>query len=154
MEGRFIHAVTAAVVLLVAGVFLGFAYAHGGVKPIEGYGVSAVFSDAGGVSAGDDIRISGIKAGVVDSVAVDPHTENAVVWMTIRNGTPVPVDSLAAISNDSMLGGAYIALRPGHSRQLIAPGGRIAKVRNYRSLEATVGKMIFSASGRPGASMQ
>ena len=58
-------------VLAVAGGFLAFAYQSGNVKPVDGYGIKAKFENIGGVSTGSEVRIGGVKVGVVSDVALD-----------------------------------------------------------------------------------
>lgn len=147
MREKLFQTVMAAVVLLVAGVFFAFAYAQGGVRPIEGYPVSATFTDIGGLSADSDVQISGVKVGMVTDESVDPKSGNAVVSITIRGDIRLPEDSVAAIESSGLIGGAIVELLPGSSKQTIPSGGVIAKVKNYRSLETTVGHMIFSLPG-------
>jgi phospholipid/cholesterol/gamma-HCH transport system substrate-binding protein len=147
MRGNAMQTIMATVVLVVAALFLAFAYSVGGIAPVEGYRVTAAFTDAGGLTAGSDVDLDGVKVGTVSRVAIDPQTEDAVVDMSIGSGIPLPVDSTAAVSSGGLLGGTLIELHAGHSKRMIPPSGAIRQVANYQPLETIVGNMVFSPPG-------
>ncbi|MBT5658657.1 MAG: MCE family protein, partial [Rhodospirillaceae bacterium] len=117
------------------------------VKAIEGYQVTAVFYKVGGLQTGSDVRVNGIKVGSVISEELDPETYNAVVRMSIRSDVKLPMDTVAAIGSEGILGGKYIRIDPGKETTFIVPGGQVKKTSDYRSLEDQVGEIIFLASG-------
>lgn len=141
-----IETIMGAVVLLVAGVFLAFAYSTADLKQVEGYQLTAAFAKAGGLKAGSDVRISGIKIGTVSSQRLDGTTYQAVVLLTISPEIRLPVDTVASIASDGLLGGSYLKLEPGSARDMLQDGGKLTKVRNYQSLEDLVGQIIFLAT--------
>lgn len=151
MHGNLIEAIMGAVVLVVAGAFLGMAISWGGVGAVEGYPLSATFGNVGGVKAGSDVLIRGIRVGTVTGTDIDPNSLNAVVHLSIENNIHLPEDSVAVIGSDGLTGGASLELRPGHSRQTIAAGGTLGRVENYKPLEETVGQMIFSPGNQQAA---
>ncbi len=144
-----IETVMGAVVLLVAGMFVFFAYNTAQVKAVNGYNVSASFYKVGGLSTGSDVRISGIKVGTVTSRELDPETYDAIVNMSISPDVKLPVDTVAAIGSEGILGGMYIRLQPGQEDTYIESGGMIQKTKDFRSLEDQVGEIIFLATGGP-----
>ena len=74
MKGNMIEAVMGAVVLIVAAVFLLFAYNTSQLKSVDGYSVSADFQRIDGIRDGGDVRISGIKVGSVVSETLNPRS--------------------------------------------------------------------------------
>ena len=144
-----IETVLGAVVLAVAGMFVFFAYNTAQVKAVNGYNVSASFYKVGGLSTGSDVRISGIKVGTVISRQLDPETYDAVVNLSISSDVKLPIDTVAAIGSEGILGGMYVRLQPGQEKSYIEPGGVISKTNDYRSLEGQVGEIIFLATGGP-----
>ena len=143
MRHNALEVLLSALVLAAAGSFLAFALAVGRPGPVTGYSVSAQFSDAGGLKAGDVVAIGGIPVGSVTAVAIDPRSLGAVAAMSIRNDIRLPSDTVAAVVGASPLGGKRVSLLPGHSRAVIPPGGRVTRTKAYRSLEETVGREIF-----------
>ncbi|MGF1640238.1 MAG: outer membrane lipid asymmetry maintenance protein MlaD [Rhodospirillales bacterium] len=151
MRRNLIETVLGAVVLAVAGLFVYFAYSATEMGRRPGYQVSAAFLKIGGLGAGSDVRVNGVKVGTVVDRRLDPVTYDAVVTMRIDNAIRLPDDTLAAIASEGPLGGKYVRLEPGRSQTPIAPGGTITMTSGYRSLEDQVGDIIFLATGRPGA---
>ncbi|MFQ5618886.1 MAG: outer membrane lipid asymmetry maintenance protein MlaD [Rhodospirillales bacterium] len=147
MRRNAIETVMGAVVLLVAGVFVFFAYDMAQVKAVEGYEVTALFYKIGGLSAGSDVRISGIKVGTVVEHDLDSESYDAQVRMSITREVKLPVDTVASIASEGLLGGKYVRLEPGTEKSFIKPGGTITKTKDFRSLEDQVGEIIFLATG-------
>jgi phospholipid/cholesterol/gamma-HCH transport system substrate-binding protein len=153
MKGNVIEAVMGAVVLLVAAVFLFFAYNTSRVRAVEGYELSADFQRIDGIHAGGDVRISGIKVGSVTSETLDPKTFLATIRMSIDPSIKLPDDTVAEIISAGLLGDKYLSLVPGGSDNTIPPGGKIKFTQSSVSLENLIGQMIFQAPGgekKPG----
>ncbi len=142
-----IETVMGTVVLMVAGMFLFFAYSSAEVKSVRGYEVSAAFYKIGGLNKGGDVRISGIMVGTVTDQSLNPDTFDAVIKMSISPNVKLPVDTVASIASEGMLGGKYVRLEPGNAKTYIEEGGSITKTKDFRSLEDQVGEIIFLATG-------
>jgi len=150
MGRNVIETIMGAVVLLVAGIFLFFAFQGAQVSAVEGYRVNAVFYKIGGLSRGSDVRISGIKVGTVVDNRLNPETYDAVVTMSIEPKVKLPEDTVASITSEGLLGGKYVSLQPGTDKTFIPEGGTISKTQDFRSLEDQVGEIIFLATGGSG----
>lgn len=147
MRRNAVETVLGAVVLLVAGMFVYFAYTTAQVQSINGYTVTANFFKIGGLTEGSDVRVSGIKVGTVTDSHLDPVTFDAVVEMSIKSDLKLPVDTIATIGSEGIVGGKYIRLIPGADKETIPANGRITKTQDFRSLEDQVGEIIFLATG-------
>jgi len=117
--------VGAAVAAVAVGFFV-FAAAQAGQGGASGggYDLLARFQRVDGVDVGADVRVSGVKVGVVRAVALDPETFMARVTLSIDNRVQVLDDSTARIATDGLLGGAYVAIEPAGLDPL-PPGGEI-----------------------------
>jgi len=140
-----------AVVLVVAAMFLVFAYSIADLRAVTGYDIKASFLKVGGLERGSDVRISGINVGTVISQTLNPETFQAQVNMSIDVGVTLPTDTEATIVSDGLLGGKYVNLVPGQNKDRIPAGGSIAKTRDYQSLEDLVGEIIFLATSGDGS---
>jgi phospholipid/cholesterol/gamma-HCH transport system substrate-binding protein len=147
MRGNVIETVMGAVVLIVAAVFLYFAYATSQVHAVSGYEVSADFSRVDGIHDGSDVRISGIKIGSVVSATLNPRTFLATLRLSVEPDIKLPDDTVAEIVSSGLLSDKYISLVPGGSDRNIAPGGEIKYTQSSVNLENLIGQMIFSAPG-------
>jgi phospholipid/cholesterol/gamma-HCH transport system substrate-binding protein len=89
------------------------------------YRVDAVFPQATGLKIGVSVQIAGISVGKVDSIMLDQ--DRARVSMLIRNDVPLPVDSMAIIKAQGVLGDKYVELSPGQEGSYLASGGQITQ---------------------------
>ena len=125
MRESFFETLVGALVVAVAAVFLWFALAVGGDAETKGdqYNVLARFNNVSGISRGSDVRIAGVKAGVVKSIEGDPTRFEAVLTLSLDKKWELPDDTDARISTDGLLGGAYIGLEPGGGFDTIPQDG-------------------------------
>lgn len=133
-----------ALVLAVAGGFLVYASQTvdlGGVGAGQ-YEVKAAFRKASGVAVGADVRVSGVKVGSVARLELDPETYRAVASLSIREGVKLPEDSLATITSDGLLGGAYVAIDPGASDFFLEAGGEIENTQGSIDLIELLSKAV------------
>lgn len=113
----------AAVAVVAVGFFV-FAAAQAGQTGSGGYDLIARFNRVDGVAVGSDVRVSGVKVGVVRAVTLDLETYMARLTLTIDDGVQILDDSTARVASDGLLGGAYIAIEPS-GLDVLAEGGEI-----------------------------
>lgn len=152
MSRNAVETVMGALVLVVAALFLFFAYTTSQVSAVRGYQVNAKFSNAGGLKNGGDVRISGIKVGSITSETLDPKTFQAIVQMSIDPSIKLSTDSVALITSSGLLGDNFISIEPGNEDDLIPAGGTITHTQAQMSLENLIGQVIYNqAQGTGGA---
>jgi phospholipid/cholesterol/gamma-HCH transport system substrate-binding protein len=151
MRRNVIETIMGAVVLLVAALFLFFAYSSANLHSVAGYQIVADFSRLGGLQSGGDVRVSGVKVGSVTSMELDPKTYLAHVSMSIDPSIQLPTDTVAAIKSESLLGGKYMALDPGGADDKIPPGGRVHFTVDPVDFESLIGKYMFSGGSQGSA---
>ena len=153
MRGNVIEVVIGAVVLVVAALFLVFAYQTSQFRTASGgYEVSADFARIDGIHQGSDVRISGVKVGTVIADELDPKTYLATIRMSIDPAVQLPEDTVAQVTSSGLLGDKYMSLAPGGSDKMITPGGKIQYTQSSISLENLIGQMMFSTPGaKPAA---
>jgi phospholipid/cholesterol/gamma-HCH transport system substrate-binding protein len=147
MARNLLETLLGAVVLIVAIVFLVFAYRSSQIREGGGYELVAQFSQVDGLDAGADVRISGIKVGSVMQQTLDPTTYQAEVRFTVRDGIELPSDSSAAIVTSGLLGGKYLQLVPGGDTVMLKPGEEITLTQSALNLEDLIGQAIFGRGG-------
>lgn len=152
MTERWGEALLGAAVAIVAVGFFVFAAAQAGQTARgAGYELHASFHRANGVDAGSDVRMAGVKIGVVRSIALNPDTFEAVLVLNINNGVPVPDDSTASIASDGLLGGAYVNIEPAGLDNLAA-GAVIPNTRG--SIDLLTLFASFAQGGNDSASSE
>jgi phospholipid/cholesterol/gamma-HCH transport system substrate-binding protein len=152
MRRSVIETIMGAVVLVVAGLFLFFAYSSSNVRATDGYELVARFNRVDGLSNGSDVRMSGIKIGSVVAQHLDPKTYRAEVRVALDSSIRLPADTTARIQSDGLLGNAYMGLEPGGAEETIPPGGEIEYTQDAVNLVDLLGRFIFSAPGGGGSS--
>jgi phospholipid/cholesterol/gamma-HCH transport system substrate-binding protein len=152
MSRNVIETVMGAVVLVIAAVFLFFAYSTSQVRSVNGYVLTAKFDRIEGIRDGGDVRISGIKVGSILSLTLDPSNYLAVVKTSLDPSIKVPTDSVAQILSNGLLGDKYLSLIPGAADDTIKPGGEIKFTQAPMSLENLIGQYIFSQGGQKSGS--
>ena len=114
MMERWGETLLGAAVVAVALLFFTFAAAQAGQSSGSNgaYELTARFQRVDGVAIGTDVRVSGVKVGVVRAVELDRETYFARLTMAIDQGIEILDDSTARVASDGLLGGAYIAIEP------------------------------------------
>ena len=146
MHRNTLEPVMGAIVLLAAAGFVTLAYEAADVKGSGGYEIAAEFGSTGGLSVGDDVRISGIKVGQITAQQLDPITYVAKVSMAIEPTIKIPSDSSARITAASLLGGNYLELMPGAATDTLGAGAVIYDTRDPISLSDLLGKAVFASN--------
>jgi phospholipid/cholesterol/gamma-HCH transport system substrate-binding protein len=146
MGKSLVETLMGAVVLVVAGMFLVFAYSTADIRPVRGYAVTAKFQSIDGVRLGTDVKLAGIKVGSVVAQSLDPQTYEAVLTLSIVADVKLPRDTSAQIASEGLLGGTYIALSPGAEDRMLAAGGEIRHTQSPVNLVQLLGRFIFNSA--------
>ncbi|QZT59598.1 MCE family protein [Mycolicibacterium austroafricanum] len=80
----------------------------------------AVFAEAGGLAAGNNVKVSGVTVGSVSDVELDRGT--AVVTFSVEGAVPLGSDTTASIGIATVLGERVLVLRPAGGESLGAMG--------------------------------
>jgi len=119
-EARVGLIITAAIAVLI-----GIYWFLGGLSlRRSAYPVHAIFSNALKLDKGSDVRMAGVKIGIVEDVRLTRESQ-ARVDLLVWNGTKVPSDSIARITTGALIGENYVDIIPGASNENIRSGQRI-----------------------------
>lgn len=146
MRRNIIEALVGAIVLVIAGFFFLTAYSSNQKNVRDGYTLYAQFDRIDGLNVGSDIKMSGVKVGVISKLGINPKTYQAKVELTLQSQIHLPKDSSAEISSESLLGGKYIAIVPGGSELFLKPNEEIVYTQSSVSFESLISKFLFSQS--------
>ncbi|MBL41132.1 MAG: outer membrane lipid asymmetry maintenance protein MlaD [Rhodospirillaceae bacterium] len=148
MKNNFFEAFVGAIVLVLATIFLIYAFTTANFKTIDGYEVFAEFDRVDGLTVGSDVRMSGIKIGTVLSQKLNLETYGAIISIEIDKDIKLPIDSSAQIISDGLLGSKFLALIPGSDLEYIDPGGAIEFTQSPIILENLLGQFLFGLSNK------
>jgi ABC-type transporter Mla subunit MlaD len=104
--------------VLAVSIAVGAALGAGGEGDGNGpYRVRAIFDNASFVIAGEDVKVSGVNVGTIDSLDVDAH-HRAVVVLKIDDPAfkPFRADATCAIRLQSLIGEQYVQCSPTQQR--------------------------------------
>jgi phospholipid/cholesterol/gamma-HCH transport system substrate-binding protein len=142
-----VETIVGALVLVVASVFVFYAFAKSDRTGPDGYEINARFGRVDGLKRGADVTLSGVKIGTVTSIDLDRKTYQAVVHMSVTSSVQIPLDTNAKIVAESLLGGMVVVLDPGGDPTMIKPGGEVANTQDAISFTELLAKFMFSGTG-------
>lgn len=74
--------------------------------------ISALFTSATGVYPGDDVRVSGVKIGTIESIK--PEGTQTRVTLKVDHDVPIPADAKAVIVAQNLVAARYVQLAPAY----------------------------------------
>lgn len=155
MKDSLVETVVGAVVIVIAALFFYYVYQTSGEsKASSGYRVLAEFDNVGAIDVGTDVRLAGIKVGTVEAQELNPETYQARVTMSLDPAIRLADDSSAKITNEGLLGGAFIALEPGGGETKIENGGEISNTQGAIDIWKLVSDSMFNKPPTPSDGQQ
>jgi len=110
------------------------------------YNLRAKFLKAGGINIGNDVKMRGVKIGVISGVSLDKDYF-AVVDFKVYENIKIPKKSTVKVASDGILGNKYLSISPnGDFIDLLSVNEEIKNVEDYESIEDQVSKIIFLAT--------
>ena len=147
MRANVMEVVVGGIVLLVAALFLAFAYSSSQWRGSSGTPLVAIFDRVDGLSIGSDVRVGGVKVGTVTHFSLTPQFL-ARVELNIDREVALPVDSSAEIVSDGLLGAKYLSLMPGVKEKNMEPGAQIKKTKSGMNLETLLSRFLLPSKAK------
>lgn len=147
MGRNIVETIVGALVLVVAGVFVVYAFSKSDRAGPGGYELVARFGRIDGLKPGADVTLSGVKVGSVTGFSLDPKTYQAVVRLGIASNVSLPADTHAKIVSESLLGGMVVVLEPGGDKTMLKSGGEIEQTQDSIPLTELIAKFMFGSTG-------
>jgi phospholipid/cholesterol/gamma-HCH transport system substrate-binding protein len=110
----------------------------------KSYVVNADFDNISGIKKGAAIQVAGVVVGQVKGTWLGKDGL-AHVALQINNGVQVPVDSMASVKSQGIVGDKYIQLTMGGDEKLFAEGGTIVDTESAVDLESLISKFAFGS---------
>lgn len=108
----------------------------------KSYTLNAEFNNISGVKLGADIQISGVTVGKVRQLRLN-EDNLAMVAMQIDKGVKVPVDSIASVKSQGIIGDKFIQITLGGDETAYQPGETIVDTESAVDLESLISKFAF-----------
>ena len=98
----------------------------------KGYPISAKINDGSGLKDKAKVKLKGVNIGYVERVTL--LNNDVVTELIIDEGVKIPSDSIIIISQDSLLGGKFLDIKPGTSTETLKPNALLAKEEKVSSI--------------------
>ncbi len=108
------------------------------------YVLKAEFDNVAGIKKGAAIQVAGVNVGEVAEVALS-STEAALLSLRINKSLKVPVDSIASVKSQGIIGDKYIQLNLGGDEIKFNPGEIIRETESSVDLESLISKFAFGS---------
>ncbi|MEE4239840.1 MAG: outer membrane lipid asymmetry maintenance protein MlaD [Desulfopila sp.] len=134
---------------MIAG-FLAFAYLAfnlGEISLFSGsrtYIIKAEFDNVAGVKKGGTVQIAGVVVGEVENIALSD--QYASLSLRINKDIKVPVDSMASVKSQGIIGDKYIQLTLGGEEDVLTEGDVIFDTESSVDIESLISKFAFGSA--------
>ncbi len=109
------------------------------------YVLKAEFDNVAGIKKGAAVQVAGVTVGEVAEVALSA-TEAALLSLRIEKTLKVPVDSIASVKSQGIIGDKYIQLNLGGNEKKFNPGEVIKETESSVDIESLISKFAFGSA--------
>lgn len=107
------------------------------------YNINARFSNIGGLKVGNEVQVSGVVVGRVESIKLNPDDYNVIVTISVVKDIKLTDDTIASIKTNGLIGDKYVSLSPGGSDEILKPGDTIIDTLPPVDIEELISKYVF-----------
>lgn len=145
MNKQTLHTLVGAAALLVAAFVFVISHQGGPRETASGYPIVGRFASIDGIGVGTKVLLTGIEIGKVAGYTYDLEGQRAIVTFTIEDDIKIPLDSVALIVSDGLLGSKYIKIQPGGEIDMMQGGDEFEYVQDAIAFEEILEKVILNA---------
>lgn len=145
LDRQSVHMLLGGAVFLVGASALVLSQSGAGPKSGGGYELTARFGSIAGIGTGTKILLAGIEVGEVVHRAYEPERQRAIIHMSMRGDIEIPLDTVAMIVSDGLMGNKYIKLLPGGEIEMMRDGDTFEYVQDSIIFEEILEKVILNA---------
>ncbi len=110
----------------------------------KGYKLTVDFETAAGLEPKASVKMAGVPIGKVEEIQLVGNRARLV--LRIQEGVRIPLDSVASIQTQGLLGERYVEILPGkETARMLPPGGHVANTIPPTNLDEIVRKVSLIA---------
>lgn len=109
------------------------------------YLLKAEFDNVSGVKKGAAVQVAGVVMGSVEEISLGDD-QVAVLTMRLDKGLRVPVDSIASVKTQGIIGDKYIKISLGGDEELFKEGEVVTETESAVDIEALISKFAFGSA--------
>lgn len=110
------------------------------------YTLDAAFNNVSGLKKGAEIQISGVNVGTVRDIRLD-EDNMALVRMQLQQNVELPLDSMASIKTQGIIGDKYIQISLGGDTAMYQAGETVVDTESTVDIESLISKFAFGQVG-------
>ena len=130
------------------GAFVYLALQLGEVPLLSGgstYELRAEFDNVSGVKKGASVQVAGVVIGEVAKVVLS-EDDVAVLFLRVDNSLEIPIDSMASVKSQGIIGDKYIQLSLGGDEELFKAGELLQDTESSLDIESLISKFAFGSA--------
>ena len=109
------------------------------------YTINAQFNNVSGVKQGAAVQVAGVAVGEVVKMWLG-EKGYAHLALRIDNSLKVPIDSIASVKSQGIIGDKFIQLSLGGDEKVFANGGTIRDTESALDIESIISKFAFGSA--------
>ncbi|MGW8195492.1 MAG: outer membrane lipid asymmetry maintenance protein MlaD [Desulforhopalus sp.] len=109
------------------------------------YEIKAEFDNVAGVKKGASVQIAGVVVGDVAEVSLNKDLF-AQLALRIDNSLKVPIDSIASVKSQGIIGDKYIQISLGGDEEVFKPGEVLRDTESSVDIESLISKFAFGSA--------
>lgn len=109
------------------------------------YELKAEFDNVSGVKKGAAVQVAGVVVGSVEEIALGPE-HYAVITMRLENQVKVPLDSIASVKSQGIIGDKYIQISLGGDEEIFKAGEVVTETESAVDIESLISKFAFGSA--------
>jgi phospholipid/cholesterol/gamma-HCH transport system substrate-binding protein len=110
----------------------------------KSYILQAEFDNVAGVKKGASVQVAGVDVGEVVSIELG-KMDVALLSLQISNKLKVPVDSMASVKSQGIIGDKFIQLSLGGDEEIFKSGETIVDTESSVDIESLISKFAFGS---------
>ena len=109
------------------------------------YYLEAEFDNISGVKEGATVQIAGVVVGEVSGISLNKDS-NALLTLKLDKDVTVPLDSIASVKSQGIIGDKYIKISLGGDTENFEEHGLIVDTESAVDIESLISKFAFGSA--------
>lgn len=109
------------------------------------YVIKAEFDNVAGVKKGASVQVAGVEVGQVSLIELG-EDEVAILSLKIDKTVQLPIDSMASVKSQGIIGDKYIKLSYGGDEENFKPGELLQDTESSLDIESLISKFAFGSA--------
>lgn len=109
------------------------------------YVLRAEFDNVSGVKKGASVQVAGVVVGEVSDISLNEDSL-AILSLRLEKKLQVPLDSIASVKSQGIIGDKYIQISLGGDMDIFAEDGLIVDTESALDIESLISKFAFGSA--------